>query len=86
MSIASYLEGNLKYFAHDDNAEFALTLQEDQLSRWSVLESAHRTGFHPHSFMEFDEYCFPGYTPRRGNGEQFPAQHAQFYVFWLSTQ
>jgi len=82
LSVALYLRENIKHNGLD--AEFAVSLQGDQLSRWSVLQSAKRAGFHLDWWEEFDHYSFPGYFPKRGNGERFPAQHARFYVFRLA--
>jgi HrpA-like RNA helicase len=62
---------------------FALTLQGDQLSRWSVLRCARYAGWRLKSWDEFDDSEFPGYLPCRVNGDPFPAVDARFYVFQL---
>jgi len=82
LSVAAFFESNLE--GANRKAEFALTLQGDQLSRWSVLQSAERAGFFLNWWEEFDIYEFPGYFPQRANGVTFPAQHARFYVFRLA--
>ena len=83
MSISIFLETNMTN-CHDKHAEFALTLQGDQLTRWNVLQSAERAGFYLYWWDDFDHSQYPGYTPKRSNGERFPAQHTRFYVFRLS--
>lgn len=83
LSAASFLETNLKH-VHGQDAEFALALQGDQLSRWCVLQSAQNAGFDLLWWEEFDNLLFPNYLPKRSDGECFPAQHARFYVFRLS--
>mmetsp|Transcript_24806 Transcript_24806/g.37057 ORF Transcript_24806/g.37057 Transcript_24806/m.37057 type:complete len:867 (+) Transcript_24806:636-3236(+) len=80
LSVAAYLTEN----NYSKNKEFALTLQGDQFSRWSVLECAQRAGFSLDWWEEFDSFQYPGYLPKRGNGERFPAQNARFYVFRLA--
>jgi HrpA-like RNA helicase len=65
----------------DEYFYFCLGLQGDQFSRWNVLKSAWATGWKLH---EWDHYCyddFPGYVPRRLNGEAFPVGSTRFYVF-----
>jgi HrpA-like RNA helicase len=62
---------------------FALTLQGDQLSRWSVLRSARYAGWRLRTWCEFDDSEFPGYLPCRVNGDAFPAVDPRFYVFQL---
>ena len=61
--------------------EFAITLQGDQLSRWNVLHSAIRAGWHLSSWGPFVIPEYPGYKPRRANGEMFPPNESRFYVF-----
>jgi hypothetical protein len=61
----------------------ALTLQGDQLSRWSVLRSARYAGWRLRTWCEFDDSEFPGYLPCRVNGDAFPAVDPRFYVFEL---
>ncbi|KAG7365595.1 ATP-dependent helicase HrpA [Nitzschia inconspicua] len=68
---------------HPFNPEFGVTLQGDQLSRWSVQQAARRAGWKLKSWCHFDPKSFPGYTPRRSNGEQFPYHHPRFYLFEL---
>jgi hypothetical protein len=60
---------------------FALTLQGDQFSRWSVLRSAWRTGWNLVGWSAFDSSLFPGYTPSRHSGTAFQADRSRFYVF-----
>ena len=62
---------------------FAVSLQGDQFSRWSVLGSAWHTGWHLTGWSVFDHKQFPGYTPSRHNGESFPLENPRFYVFSL---
>ncbi len=84
MSVAELLEENAEnHGSRSKDKEFALALQGDQLSRWSVLQSAQRAGFYLDWWDEFHSHLFPGYSPKRGNGETFPAQNARFYVFKL---
>jgi HrpA-like RNA helicase len=61
----------------------ALTMQGDQLSRWSVLRSARYAGWRLQSWCEFDDSEFPGYLPCRITGDAFPAVDPRFYVFQL---
>jgi len=87
MSVAEYLEENFVYSDHEDDefAEFAIALQGDQFSRWSVLRSAHRAGFCLEWWDVFNHEDFSGYHPKRGNGDRFPVQNARFYVFRLNS-
>ncbi len=83
LSVSVYLAKN-QDGGSSSEAEFALALQGDQLSRWTVLQSAEKAGFELDWWDEFDHTMFPGYFPKRCNGETFPAQHTRFYVFRLS--
>lgn len=67
------------------NPEFALTLQGDQLSRWSVLRSAAICGWSLQKWGRFDHSKFTGYRPCRANGDTFPYQYGRLYVFELDT-
>lgn len=64
---------------------FAVALQGDQFSRWNVNRSAMRTGWRLSKWGEFDLQAFPGYKPRRANGEAFPACSARLYEFKIHT-
>jgi Domain of unknown function (DUF2431) len=64
---------------------FSLTLQGDQFSRWNVLKSALRTGWRLVAWGAFDLDEFPGYSPRRADGQQFPADSIRFYEFRLQS-
>lgn len=59
----------------------ALTLQGDQFSRWMVMRSAIRTGWHLERWGLFQSSDYPGYQPRRANGDTFPESSSRFYVF-----
>jgi hypothetical protein len=59
----------------------ALTLQGDQFSRWMVMRSAMRSGWRLVQWDNFDWTEYPGYHPRRANGETFPESDSRFYVF-----
>jgi HrpA-like RNA helicase len=84
LSVAAYFKSIMKMYDFDeDYMEFALTLQGDQFSRWSVFESAQRSGFQLVWWEEFEHHKFPEYAPKRANFESFPAQHSRFYVFRL---
>lgn len=63
------------------HGKFCLGLQGDQFSRWDVLKSAWAIGW---KLDAWDTYCyddFPGYVPRRLNGEAFPVGSTRFYIF-----
>jgi Domain of unknown function (DUF2431) len=60
---------------------FAVVLQGDQFSRWNMSKSALRTGWRLHAWGEFDLSAFPGYKPRRANGEAFIAGSPRLYEF-----
>ena len=60
---------------------FCLGLQGDQFSRWNVLKSAWAVGWKLHAWDSYRYANFPGYTPRRLNGEAFPAGSTRFYIF-----
>jgi hypothetical protein len=60
---------------------FAITLQGDQFSRWSVLRSGRRAGWQLKSWDDFDSNDFSGYVPARANGDPFPVHSARIYVF-----
>jgi hypothetical protein len=64
----------------------AISLQGDQFSRWNVLRSALRTRWRLAAWGPFDINEFPGYQPRRENGESFPASAARFYEFRLDSR
>jgi HrpA-like RNA helicase len=65
---------------------FCLGLQGDQLSRWNVLKSAWAVGWKLHAWDKFCYSDFPGYVPRRLNGEAFPVGSTRFYVFKYDKQ
>ena len=64
-------------------AKFRLsfTFQGDQFSRWMVMRSAIRTGWHLERWGPFQSSDYPGYQPRRANGDTFPEASSRFYVF-----
>jgi len=82
LSLALYFRVSVGLSAQT-RPQFALTLQGDQLSRWSVLHSAKRTGWQLSHWMKFDHRDFPGYQPCRANGDTFPYEHGRTYVFKL---
>ena len=92
MSAAEYLESKylFRYSEYDEDddpiLEFAIALQGDQFSRWSVLRSARRAGLYLQWWDVFNDEDFPGYDPKRGNGDRFPVQNARFYVFRLKVE
>lgn len=59
----------------------AFTLQGDQFSRWMVMRSAVRTGWQLETWGPFHASDYPGYKPRRVNGDVFPESSSRFYVF-----
>jgi HrpA-like RNA helicase len=59
----------------------AFTLQGDQFSRWMVMRSAVRSGWQLESWGPFHASDYPGYNPRRVNGDVFPESSSRFYVF-----
>ena len=59
----------------------AFALQGDQFSRWMVMRSAIRTGWHLERWGPFQSSDYPGYQPRRANGDTFPEASSRFYVF-----
>jgi Domain of unknown function (DUF2431)/Zinc finger C-x8-C-x5-C-x3-H type (and similar)/RNA-binding, Nab2-type zinc finger len=63
--------------------KFALALQADQLSRWSVLRSANYSGWVLQAWGVFDHADFPGYRPCRASGDPFPYDRGRLYVFEL---
>jgi len=60
---------------------FCLGLQGDQFSRWNVLKSAWAVGWKLHAWDCYQCTDFPGYIPRRSNGDAFPAGSTRFYIF-----
>lgn len=64
---------------------FALTLQGDQFSRWNVLRSAMRTGWRLSKWGVFNPDDFPGYKPRRDNGDIFPVDSPRLYEFKIHS-
>ena len=60
---------------------FCLGLQGDQFSRWNVLKSAWAVGWKLYAWGAYYHTEFPGYVPRRLNGEAFPAESPRFYIF-----
>eukprot|EP00555_Chaetoceros_dichaeta_P008123 CAMPEP_0198274924 /NCGR_PEP_ID=MMETSP1447-20131203/62395_1 /TAXON_ID=420782 /ORGANISM="Chaetoceros dichaeta, Strain CCMP1751" /LENGTH=181 /DNA_ID=CAMNT_0043969421 /DNA_START=322 /DNA_END=867 /DNA_ORIENTATION=+ len=85
MSVAQLLTSHYraKYHGSWEELEFGIALQGDQFTRWSIMQSARRAGFHLDWWDVFNHEEFPGYHPKRGNGENFPVQNARFYVFKL---
>lgn len=71
---------------HGQDYRMALTLQGDQFSRWMVLRSAFRTGWHLANWGNFKSADYPGYSPRRANGDEFPSACSRFYVFIRQVQ
>jgi hypothetical protein len=65
---------------------FALTLQGDQFSRWSVHRSARRAGWKLSSWCPFDPSTFPGYTPKQASGDAFPCRNPRLYLFSLQNR
>jgi hypothetical protein len=66
----------------DVRLRFTMTLQGDQFSRWNVLRSALRTGWELFCWGPFDHSNeFPGYSPRRANGQSFPVSCPRMYEF-----
>mmetsp|Transcript_32986 Transcript_32986/g.47776 ORF Transcript_32986/g.47776 Transcript_32986/m.47776 type:complete len:1023 (-) Transcript_32986:2013-5081(-) len=63
------------------NGLFAMTLQGDQFSRWSVLRAARRAGWQLKSWDHFNYNDFAGYVPARANGDPFPVSNARIYIF-----
>jgi hypothetical protein len=70
----------------DRKMSFAVTLQGDQFARWNVMRSAIRTGWRLSSWSTFSAADYPGYSPRRANGDTFPVSSARFYVFTKMPQ
>jgi len=64
-----------------DGGLFCLGLQGDQFSRWNVLKSAWTVGWKLQAWDCYRCSDFPGYTPRRLNGEAFPSGSTRFYIF-----
>lgn len=60
---------------------FALTLQGDQFSRWSVLRAARQAGWELKSWDLFNYNDFVKYIPARANGDTFPVSNARIYIF-----
>jgi superfamily II DNA/RNA helicase len=84
MILATFL--SLGLFSRNANIaspQFALTLQGDQLSRWSVLRTAHSAGWALKTWGTFDHADFPGYRPCRASGDPFPYERGRLYVFEL---
>ena len=65
---------------------FAMALQGDQFSRWSVLRAAGRSGWRLQGWSTFDHNHFPGYHPCRANGDPFPYENGRLYVFELHVE
>lgn len=71
----------LRKAGHVSEVRLALTMQGDQFSRWMVMRSAVRTGWHLATWGPFNSADYPGYHPRRANGDTFPESSSRFYVF-----
>lgn len=83
--LATFLSlGLFSKSANLSKPQFGLTLQGDQLSRWSVLRSARYAGWSLNAWSSFDHENFPGYRPCRANGDPFPYENGRLYVFELS--
>lgn len=82
LSLSLLLENAWQLFGLNEFT-FAVSLQGDQFSRWSVMKSAWRTGWQLIGFSAFDHTSFSGYCPSRHNGDAFPAENPRFYVFSL---
>jgi HrpA-like helicases len=67
-----------------DFFEVGLALQGNQLSHWSVLQSAHSAGFFLEWWDDFNPSVFPGYQPYHANHKMQP-RHARFYVFRMRS-
>ena len=83
MSVAQYFlsERSARGLGSEGSFEFGIALQGNQFTRWSIMQSARRAGFNLDWWGIFDHEEFPGYHPRRGNGDCFPVQNGRFYVF-----
>jgi hypothetical protein len=80
LSLSILLDEAFKQFG-TSSLHLALTLQGDQLSRWSVLRSASRTNWRLKAWSPFETEEFFDYAPCRNSGATFEAREARFYVF-----
>ena len=86
LSMTILLEKGTAFIHGKPELSFAVTLQGDQFSRWSVLRSAWRTGWWLDGWCEFKKENFAGYEPSRHHGEVFAAESARFYLFKTTSE
>lgn len=81
LSMSILLEKGAAFIAGKPELRFAVSLQGDQFSRWSVLRSAWRTGWWLEGWCDFRTSDYPDYEPSRHHGEAFAAESTRFYLF-----
>lgn len=82
MSCAAFFKPKVK---SGQNVEIAISLCQDEFSKFDILSSANNAGFCLAYFHSFDVSHFPGFTPRYSNDDKMPHRNSRFYVFRMKS-